>query len=84
MVASMVKPKWILELCWKCFYSGFHKTLECRDTKLFAQYCMPHNGSTLKGRANERKEEKEAKKSHLVYSQSPSSAQNDHQGTRVL
>jgi hypothetical protein len=84
MVASMVKPKWILELCWKCFYSGFHKTLECRDTKLFAQCCMPHNVSTLKGRANERKEEKEAKKTHLVDSQSPSSAQNDHQGTRVL
>jgi hypothetical protein len=34
MVVSMVKPKWILQLCWKCFYSELHMTLECRDTKL--------------------------------------------------
>jgi hypothetical protein len=54
MVVSMVKPKWILELCcWKCFYSGLHMTLECRDTKLWpvsflgASQCL----STLKGGA---------------------------------
>jgi hypothetical protein len=35
VVVSMVKPKWILQLCWKCFYSGLHMTLECRDTKLW-------------------------------------------------
>jgi hypothetical protein len=54
MVVSMVKPKWILELCcWKYFYSGLHMTLECRDTKLWpisslgASQCL----STLKGGA---------------------------------
>jgi hypothetical protein len=36
MVVSMVKPKQIFQLCWKCFYSGrLHMTLEYRDTKLW-------------------------------------------------
>ncbi len=34
MVVSMVKLKWILQLCRKCFYSG-PMTLECRDTKFW-------------------------------------------------
>jgi hypothetical protein len=28
VIISMMKPKWILEWCWKCFYSGLHMTLE--------------------------------------------------------
>ncbi len=52
MVASMVEHKWILSSCWKCFYSGLHMTLECRDTKLWPlTECIPIV-STLKGRAN--------------------------------
>ncbi len=35
MVVSMVKPKSMLQLCRKCFQSGLHTTLECRDTKLW-------------------------------------------------
>jgi hypothetical protein len=52
MLISMVKPKWILQLCWKCFYSGLHMTLECRDTKLWPVSGCYHNVSTLKGRVN--------------------------------
>jgi hypothetical protein len=33
MVISMMKPKWSFQLCWKCFYNGFHMNL---DTKLWA------------------------------------------------
>jgi hypothetical protein len=35
MVVSIVKPKSMLQLCRKCFQSGLHTTLECRDTKLW-------------------------------------------------
>jgi hypothetical protein len=35
MVISMMKLKRILQLYGKCFYSGLHVTLECRDTKLW-------------------------------------------------
>jgi hypothetical protein len=34
MVVSMVKPKWILQLCRKYLYSGLHMTLECREAKV--------------------------------------------------
>jgi hypothetical protein len=50
MVVSMPKPKCILQLCQKCFYSGIHMTLECRDTSFWVHHdsqCL-----TLKGRAN--------------------------------
>ncbi len=35
MLVSMVKPKGILESGRKCFCSGLHMTLECRDTKFW-------------------------------------------------
>jgi hypothetical protein len=36
-VVRMVKPKCILQLCRrKCFYSGLHMALECRDTKIWS------------------------------------------------
>jgi hypothetical protein len=35
MVVSIVKPISMLQLCRKCFQSGLHTTLECRDTKLW-------------------------------------------------
>ncbi len=35
IVVSMVKPKSMLHLCRKCFQSGLHTTLECKDTKLW-------------------------------------------------
>jgi hypothetical protein len=47
MVISMMKPKWILQLYWKCFCNGLHMTLECRrDTKPWpvsgaSQYLYP-------------------------------------------
>jgi len=34
VVVTMEKPKWILELCVKYFFTGIHMTLECRDTKV--------------------------------------------------
>jgi hypothetical protein len=51
MVISMMKPKWILQLCPKCFYSGLHMTLECRDTKLWPvsgvhHKCLYHEGQS--------------------------------------
>jgi hypothetical protein len=50
-LVSMVKRKWILQLCWKCFYNGRHMTLECGDTKLWpVSGCIPMSLSTLKGR----------------------------------
>ncbi len=49
MVVSMVKPKWILPICRKCFYSGFHMTLECMDTKPLTRFWVHHNVSTQKG-----------------------------------
>jgi hypothetical protein len=52
MLISMVKPKWILQLCWKWFYTGLHRVLECRDTKLWPVSGCYHNVSTLKGRVN--------------------------------
>ncbi len=54
MVVSMLKPKCILQLCQKCFYSGLHMTLECRDTKTLASFWVHHDSQcpTLKGRAN--------------------------------
>jgi hypothetical protein len=33
MVVGMLKSKWILHLCQRCFYSGLNMTLECKDTK---------------------------------------------------
>jgi hypothetical protein len=50
MVVSMVKPKWILPICRKCFYGGFHMTLECMDTKPLTRFWVHHNVSTQKGR----------------------------------
>jgi hypothetical protein len=35
----MVKPEWdrsVMPKGYECFYSGLHKNLECRDTKLLA------------------------------------------------
>jgi hypothetical protein len=52
MVISMVKPKWILQLCWKCFLIvHFHMTLECSDTKLWpvslaASQCLYPSGQS--------------------------------------
>jgi hypothetical protein len=44
MVISMAKLKWILQLCRKCFYSGLHLTLECRDTQFWLVLgCIDHN-----------------------------------------
>jgi hypothetical protein len=40
MVVSMVKLKWILELCRKCFYSALHMTLECRWHQILARFGM--------------------------------------------
>jgi hypothetical protein len=55
MAISIVKPKWILlQLCQKCFSSGLHMTLECRDIKLWPiSGCITMSlVSTPKGRAN--------------------------------
>jgi hypothetical protein len=50
MVVRMMKqPKWIFQLCWKCFYNGFHMS---QDTKLWAPSWVHDNVTTLKGRAN--------------------------------
>jgi hypothetical protein len=38
--------------CWKCFYSGWHVTQECRDNKLWLFFWVHHNAFTLKDRAN--------------------------------
>ncbi len=32
VLITMLNPKWILHLCWKCFYNGLQMTLECRNT----------------------------------------------------
>ncbi len=58
MVISMMKPKWFLQLYWKCFCSGLHMILECRrDTKLrpvsgASQYLYPEGQSQQTKRGN--------------------------------
>jgi hypothetical protein len=64
MVVSMVKPKSILQVCSRCFFSALNMTLECRGTKLWtpheprmegyqtlAGFWVHDNFSTLKDRA---------------------------------
>jgi hypothetical protein len=47
---SMVKPKWILQLCWKCSYSGLHMTLDVGipnfGTFLGASQCLYPEGQS--------------------------------------
>ncbi len=54
-----MNPKWIVQWCLKCFYSGLHLILECRDTKLlalkflFASQCFYPEGQSQKKRTGE-------------------------------
>jgi hypothetical protein len=45
-----VKPKWILQLCWKCSYSGLHMTLDVGipnfGTFLGASQCLYPEGQS--------------------------------------
>jgi hypothetical protein len=50
IVIRMVKPKWILHLCWKCFYSGLQMTVACGLT--LAPFLVHPN--ILRGRTKER------------------------------
>ncbi len=54
MVGLGFRPKWILQLCWKCFYNGLHMTLECRDRyQTLAHFLGPSECRyTLKDRSN--------------------------------
>jgi hypothetical protein len=47
VVVTIVKPKWILQVCQKCSYSGHHMTLECRHYQTLAHFQVHHNVSTL-------------------------------------
>ncbi len=57
IVLSMVKPKWILHLCWKCVYSGLQMTLACGLT--LAPFLVHPNTLRARTRDTERERERE-------------------------